>query len=218
MTLSIDHIFVCAAFGAPEAQALLDAGFVEGSANIHPGQGTSNRRFFFEHGFLELLWVHDEDEARSALTAQTRLWQRWSQRGQQANPFGICFSSPSSSVQPLPFKTSPYQPAYLPRDKCIYFADSVALSEPELFALSWPQLPAFAAAQPKAHRSSLKAMRAVSVGLVDVDNLSAPVRAARDAGLVRIHQSSTPELLIEFSSAKPVDLHLAALGITLLGR
>ena len=218
MTLNIDHIFVCSAFGAPEAEALLDAGFVEGSSNIHPGQGTSNRRFFFEHGFLELLWVHDEDEARSALTAQTRLWERWSQRGRPANPFGICFSSPSASMQSLPFKTWPYQPAYLSCDKRIYFADSVALSEPELFALSWPQLPAFAAAQPKAHRSSIKAMRAVSVGLVDVDNLSAPVRVARDAGLVRIHQSSTPELLIEFSSAKPVDVHLAALGITLLGR
>ena len=218
MTLSIDHIFVCAAFGAPEAEALLAAGFVEGTRNVHPGQGTSNRRFFFEHGFLELLWVHDENEAKSALTAQTRLWERWSQRGQQANPFGICFSSPSASVQQLPFKASPYQPAYLPTGKCIYFADSVALSEPELFALSWPQSPAFAAAQPKAHRSPLIAMRAVSIGLFDVNNLSAPMRAARDAGLIRIHQSSEPELVIEFSSANPVDLHLAALGITLLGR
>ena len=218
MTRSIDHIFVCSAFGAPEAQALIDAGFVEGSSNIHPGQGTSNRRFFFEQGFLELLWVHDEGEARSALTAQTRLWERWSQRGQQANPFGICFSWPSVSVQPLPFKTWPYQPAYLPSDKRIYFADNVALSEPELFALSWPQSLASADAQPKAHSSPLKAMRAVSVGLVDVDNLSAPMRAARDAGLIRIHQSSAPELLIEFSSAKPVELHLANLGITLLGR
>ena len=218
MTLSIDHIFVCSAYGAPEAEALLAAGFVEGNPNVHPGQGTLNRRFFFEHGFLELLWVHDEDDARSALTAQTRLWQRWSQRGQQANPFGICFSSPSSPVQPLPFKTWPYQPAYLPSDKRIYFADRVALSEPELFALSWPQSPAFSAAQPKAHRSPLKAMRALSVGLVNVDNLSAPMRAARDAGLIRIHQSSKPALVIEFSSANPVDLHLAALGITLLGR
>ena len=120
-------------------------------------------------------------------------------------------------MQPLPFKTWPYQPAYLPSDKRIYFADSVALSEPELFALSWPQSPASAAGQPKSHRLPFKAMRAVSVGLVDVYNLSAPLRAARDAGLIHIHQSSAPELLIEFSSAKPVDLHLAALGITLLG-
>ena len=218
MTLSIDHIFVCSAFGAPEAEALIGAGFVEGTSNIHPGQGTSNRRFFFEHGFVELLWVHDEDDARSALTAHTRLWERWSQRGRPANPFGICFSSPSSSAQLLPFKTWAYRPAYLLSGKCIYFADNVALAEPELCALSWPQSPASAAGQPKSHRLPLKAMRALSVGMVNVGDLSAPLRAAKDAGLIHIHQSSAPELLIQFSSAKPVDLHLAALGITLLGR
>ena len=133
-------------------------------------------------------------------------------------PIRHFFSSPSASVQPLPFKTWLYQPAYLPSDKRIYFADNVALSEPELFALSWPQSLASAAAQPKSHSSALKAMRAVSVGLVDVDNLSAPMRAARDAGLIRIHQSSAPELLIEFSSAKPVEFSVASLAITFIGR
>ncbi len=218
MALCLDHIFVCASFGAPESQSLLDAGFVEGTRNVHPGQGTSNRRFFFEHGFLELLWVHNEQEATSALTGPTRLWERWSQRAKQANPFGICFSSRSGVDHPLPFDSWAYEPAYLPKGKRIYFAHGAALSEPELFALSWPQAPAVATPQPRAHRLPLSSMRAVSVGLSDLENLSAPMRAARDSGLVRVHKSSTPELVVDFSSPDATHLHLPSLGITLCGR
>jgi len=217
VTLRLDHIFVCAAVDAPESQALLDAGFVEGTRNVHPGQGTSNRRFFFEHGFLELLWVHDEQEATSALTKPTRLWQRWSHRTTEANPFGICFSSQTIADHLLPFASWAYEPAYLPKGKWIHFAKGTTLSEPELFALSWPQPPAGAAPQPRAHRLPLSSMLAVSVGLSDTDALSAPMSAARDSGLVRVHRSCRPELLVEFSSPKSIHLYLPSLAITLHG-
>jgi len=67
MALHLHHVFVCASVGAPEGEDLLVAGLVEGSSNTHPGQGTANRRFFFESGFLELIWIHDELEAQSEL-------------------------------------------------------------------------------------------------------------------------------------------------------
>ncbi|RFO96201.1 hypothetical protein DIC66_14480 [Rhodoferax lacus] len=218
MTLCLDHIFICTAVGAPEAQALLDAGFVEGSRNVHPGQGTSNRRFFFAHGFLEFLWVHDEHEATSALTGPTRLWQRWSQRGETANPFGICFASQSVVEYPLPFASWAYEPGYLPQGKRIHFAQGAALSEPELVALGWPQPAVAAAPQPRAHRLPLGAMRSVSVGLADGDTLSAPLRAARDCGLVRVHHSPRPELVVEFESPNAIHLHFPSLALTLQGR
>ena len=218
MTLCLDHIFVCTSVGAPEAKALLDAGFVEGSRNVHPGQGTSNRRFFFNHGFLELLWVHDEAEATSTRTEPTKLWERWSSRAGQANPFGICFSSRSESELVLPFATWAYEPAYLPKGKRIHFAQGTALSEPELFALSWPQLPDTATPQPRVHRLPLNSMLSVSVGLSDTESLSAPMRAARDNGLVNVHKSATPDLVVEFSSPSSLDLRFPTLGITLLGR
>ena len=60
-------------------------------------------------------------------------------------------------------------------------------------------------------------MLGVSVGMADTEHLSAPMRAARDAGLIRIHGSAKPELWIEFSSPDAIDLHLPALGITLKG-
>lgn len=217
MTLCVDHIFICVDPGAPESQLMLDAGFVEGTRNIHPGQGTSNRRFFFEQGFLELLWVHDEREATSNVTEPTRLWKRWASRANNTNPFGICFSSQSMADHPLPFASWAYEPAYLPKGKRIYFAQGAALSEPELFALSWPQNFAVAAPQPRAHRLSLKSMLAVSVGLPAPENLSAPMRAAQDAGLVRVHRSSKPELVVDFSSPEPMHLHFPELAVTLQG-
>jgi len=100
--LSVDHVFICCSPGAPEARALLELGLVEGSGNRHPGQGTANRRFFFSNAYLELLWVSNEEEARSPEAQDTRLWQRWLERNQAACPFGILFRTDES---PLPFAT-----------------------------------------------------------------------------------------------------------------
>src|SRR5262245_35966152 len=123
MALQLHHAFVCASVGAPEARHLLEAGLVEGSRNTHPGQGTANRRFFFERGFLELIWVHDEREARSELAGPTRLWDRWVGRGGAANPFGLCFSSSDGVAAGLPFATWAYRPDYLPDGRSFLLAD-----------------------------------------------------------------------------------------------
>ena len=117
MSLKFHHVFVLAGPGVPEADALVDAGFIEGSSNTHPGQGTRNRRFFFENGMLEFLWVCDKDEVRSPAIARTALWERsrWQQSG--ACPFGIAFAG-----EP-PFPTWDYRPPYLPEGTSIRVAE-----------------------------------------------------------------------------------------------
>jgi hypothetical protein len=77
MPVELDHVFICVSQGAPEADYLTHFGLIEGAANVHPGQGTANRRFFFRNAMLELLWVENPDEARNAQTAPTMLWERW---------------------------------------------------------------------------------------------------------------------------------------------
>src|ERR1700759_3284416 len=86
----IDHVFICTSAGGSEADQLVAFGLTEGSRNHHPGQGTANRRFFFENAMLELLWVEDAEEARSEAVRRLALWERWSQRNLGASPFGIC--------------------------------------------------------------------------------------------------------------------------------
>jgi hypothetical protein len=218
MTLRLHHVFVCTSVGAPEAQALLDAGLVEGSPNTHPGQGTANRRFFFENGFLELLWVHDEREAQSALTAPTQLWDRWAGRGRTTNPFGLCFSSAQGVDSTLPFPTRGYLPGYLPDGRCFLFVDKLAISEPEVFVLSWPQAQSSPATEPTNHPLGLRELRSVSVGLPDPNAVSESLHAIRDAGLVTLHRSAAPELVIEFFSYQQVEHIVPALGITMVGR
>jgi Rho-binding antiterminator len=59
MEFELDHLFICTTIGAPEADRLVAFGLTEGTPNVHPGQGTANRRFFFHNFMLELLWVHN---------------------------------------------------------------------------------------------------------------------------------------------------------------
>ena len=218
MALHVHHVFVCTSLGAPEAEDLLKAGLVEGSSNTHPGQGTANRRFFFESGFLELIWVHDEREAQSPLTAPTKLWDRWAGRGRTANPFGICFSSPEGAGSILPFPSRAYRPDYLSDERCFLFADNLPLSEPEVFVLSWPQVQSSPKTEPMKHPLGLCEMRSVSVGLPDPASISSSLRAIKDAGLVEVHHSATPELVIGFTSQKEVQRSVPGLGLSIVGR
>jgi len=218
MALQLHHVFVCASLGAPEAEGLLNEGLIEGSSNTHPGQGTANRRFFFKRGFLELIWVHDERESQSPLTAPTKLWDRWSERGRTASPFGLCFSSSEGAGSILPFPSWPYRPDYLSGDRAILFADNLPLSEPEVFVPNWPQGQSTPETEPTDHPLGLREMRSVSVGLPDPMSISSSLRAIQDAGLVEIHRSVTHELVIEFSSLAEVHHRVPALGLCLVGR
>ncbi len=218
MSLRLHHVCVFTSEGAPAAEELLNAGLIEGSPSTHPGQGSANRRFFFQSGFLELLWVHDEREARSALTAPSKLWDRWAERGRAANPFGICFSSAVGADAVLPFPSWSYRPDYLTDDRCILFADNLPLVEPEVFVLSWPQDQSSPESEPVTHPLGLCEMRSVSIGLSDPASISGSLRAIRDAGLVKIHHSTSPDLVIEFSSRKPVQYGIPSLGLAFVGR
>jgi hypothetical protein len=46
----LDHLFIWADVGGPEADRLVAFGLTEGAANTRPGQGTTSRRFFFRNG------------------------------------------------------------------------------------------------------------------------------------------------------------------------
>ena len=123
MALRFDHCFVFAPQGAAAGDLLVAAGLVEGPPNVHPGQGTANRRFFLANGMLELLWVHDEAEARSARTAPARLWERSRWREQGSSPFGLCWRHLVEPHGSEPFATFPYHPVYLPEGASIPTAE-----------------------------------------------------------------------------------------------
>jgi hypothetical protein len=129
MAIELDHVFICVARGAPEAEHLLEFGLSEGSPNVHPGQGTANRRFFFQNAMLELLWVEDLQEAQNRQTAPTLLWERWSGRHSGACPFGIIVRPANTGMTTVPFPSHEYRPEWLAPDLKIYLAPS-GIEEP----------------------------------------------------------------------------------------
>src|SRR3989442_13351236 len=114
MTLEFDHLFICTRVDAPEVDPLLKLGWTEGQGNLHPGQGTSNRRVFFHNTYLEFLWVHDEQEARGPSVKPLGLWERWQYQQTGYSPFGLVLRPAQPLVEPvtLPFETWAYRPPY----------------------------------------------------------------------------------------------------------
>jgi hypothetical protein len=138
VAIELDHVFICVARGAPEAGELVQFGLREGTPNVHAGQGTANRRFFFRNAMLELLWVENPQETQSEQTAPTQLWERWSRRQTGACPFGIIVRPPNNEPTPVPFPSQEYRPIWLQPDLRIYFAP-VGLKEPLPFFMPFLQ-------------------------------------------------------------------------------
>ena len=88
----IDHIFIFSSCEGKEADELVQFGLTEGSSRIHPGQGTMNRKFYFENFFLEILWVYNQAETQSEQTIATKLWERSNFQTNNYSPFGLCLA------------------------------------------------------------------------------------------------------------------------------
>lgn len=130
MELELDHLFVCTARDAPEAERLIQFGLREGPPNQHPGQGTACRRFGFANAMIELFWVSDPGEAQNQSTRPTLLYERWSSREIGACPFGICLRpTDPEDAEPPPFLSWQYRPAYLP-DPLVMDLGEAGIEEP----------------------------------------------------------------------------------------
>jgi hypothetical protein len=200
VALALDHIFVMCDAGAPELSALEAIG-LDGPPrrSTHAGQGTANACVVFENAFLELVWVHDEHEARSPVTAPTRLWDRWAARGAGACPFGIGLRPEAPGDAP-PFATWPYRPSYLPAGLSIDMATDLPLGEPELFFL--------ASARPRPdfrelaarHAAAFGPLTAVTIELPGAAALSPACAAVQAAGVVRFVPAARHALRLGFGT------------------
>ena len=136
MQLELDHLFVCTAPGAPEAEKLVQVGLHEGPPNQHPGQGTACRRFCFANAMIELFWVGDTREVQSQSTRRTLLWERWSGRHGNASPFAICTRPVHPQDTESPFPAWEYRPAYLADPLCMQIGEA-GVEEPMWVHLSF---------------------------------------------------------------------------------
>lgn len=203
MPFELDHVFVCTNSGGPEATQLIALGLTEGPSGVHQGQGTANRCFLFHNAYLELIWVHDEADARSLLTERTRLFERWKGRADGTCPFGICLRpARSSRVSGPPFAGWGYLPRYVPPSRPIHVgANCDRLAEPMLFFIesasrpdSWPRQP------PLQHRLGVREVTRLSWTHPADASLSPELQAVVDAGCLSVESGHTHALKICFDN------------------
>jgi hypothetical protein len=206
----LDHILICTDIGAPAADRLRSFGLTEGTSNVHPGQGTTNRRFFFHNAMLELLWVHHPEEAQSAVTRPTRLWERWDGRHGDALPFGICLR-PRQPTAALPFAAWPYTPSYLPSPWVIHIADNASiLTEPMLFYVAFGHRPDQAdTPSPLDHAIGFREMTSLRLQRPQAMSLSAALRAVVEMEVLTVNTGGPALMEIGFdgeASGQSIDL------------
>lgn len=198
MPLELDHVFVSAAFEAPEMESIREAGFVEGPTHDHPGQGTASRGVFFENAYLELIWLTDPRVARGPAIARTGLAQR-ADPSSRALPYGFGLRSPGGSVPAPPFDTWRYAPPYLPKGASFAMAaSSTILDEPLLFILPWSRSPTW---EVPAHPCGARRLTGVSFA-AGVPNPSPALSAFLDMGLVTVLDEPPPLLRIQLDERR----------------
>ena len=187
MAVELDHVFVCASVGAPEADLLRALGLSDGQPNRHPGQGTACRRFFFANAYLELLWVENPAEAQGEVARPLRFWERWSQRAEGTCPFGLVFRSGQEGGL-LPFPTWEYRPPYLPPPQGIHMGvNSECVEEPLLACFRGGCRPDARPVQSRPaldHKAGFRELTALRMFSPHVAVRSPAMRAAEQTGTV----------------------------------
>jgi hypothetical protein len=201
VALDVDHLFIVVPPGGIEGDQLVALGLREGSPNVHPGQGTRNRRFFFFNAMLELIWIENERDARSDLVAPTRLWERSRASETGASPFGVCLRT----ADEISFETWRYTPPYLPPGIAIEIATGTAASEPMLFITpvnTSPDAVPPDRREPLEHPAGLRELTAVGITVTGSEPLSSPLRTVQRLGIATFGRGSAPLLELTFDRGR----------------
>jgi Glyoxalase-like domain len=195
MAFELDHLFMMTAQGASASDRLLALGFVEGRSRVHPGQGTTNRCFFFQNAMLEFLWVHDPAEAQSEVIQRTHLWERWRDRNSGICPFGLCLRPTVESVGSIAFEHWHYSPPYLPEKLTIAVGNnSEILTEPMFFQTPFgtrPDQQPIEKRQPFVHPIGLREITRVELVSPMANHPSSEMRSVLDKSHLKLRFGET---------------------------
>lgn len=113
--LTLSHVLISVATGAPERKALEKAGFrIAPMINRHDGQGTASVTVELLNGYLELIYSDSTVPVLPALQAgaeKFRLKSSWRETGY--SPFGIAFERTAATPEQFPFATWRISPDWM---------------------------------------------------------------------------------------------------------
>lgn len=199
MPFEVDHVFITVPSGAPQMDELVSAGFEEGPPNTHPGQGTACRRVFFQHCYLEFIWLESPSGAtapnlgRTALIPRVRMLEGVSRLGVGLRPV-------RASESALPLRTWPFRPPYLPEGASIPIAaNSRVLHEPLIFFM--PPSPGWRRSE-RIHANGVREVTGVQVALAGDRNPSPELEWLGTLTCLTLEWADDELLIIELDRAE----------------
>lgn len=194
MSLHFHHFYVFTSPGAPAVDKLASFGLVEGPPNVHPGQGTANRRIFFANGMVEFIWIQNSSEAQSEATRRTRLFERSESVRSGFSPYGICVTADDLANVKDQFRGWSYRPGYLPPGFEIWMANNEMYpQEPAVFLLNIPE----GYSRPASSKNSL-AIKRIEIAVPHLSSVSSDaIKKLSQLSIFRFDDSPTFKAKIE---------------------
>jgi len=209
--MMVDHIFIFSDKAGEEADELKALGFKEGSSRVHPDQGTRNRKFYFQNFFLEILWVHDEDELKNGRASQTGLFERWKFASSNYSRFGLGLVNDPSG-DPLFLNSEKYFPAYFPEDLSIEYVNEKEL--PWLFRLPFKGKTFDAGNEPINHVNNVISLAEVEFGITDLVINTNLITQLNELEHIKFRSSNTNTLVLTFDEhQQEKEFHINSLNL-----
>jgi hypothetical protein len=197
----LDHLILLCSEGAPEANELVRLGLTEGSRNTHPGQGTANRRFFFDNAYLELVWLSNLAELESEPARRLGFLERWLGGRPDSCPFGLVLRpATTEDIQP-PFCSWAYRPTYLLPGRVINVAEGIPISEPLVFHFGFFSTSRPQAVEPTNHDLGIKSITAVSIDAPMSGPPSQVARMIESLAILSLQPAENSLMTITFDNA-----------------
>ncbi|MEL7001644.1 MAG: VOC family protein [Bacteroidota bacterium] len=199
--MKIDHIFIFSNNDAEEAGELVNTGFTEGSRRKHPGQGTANRKFYFDNFFLEILYVTDQAEITNDVIGPIKLWKRSNFEPKGTSRFGLCVVN-DDDTDNLFAQALEYQPSYFPEGNAINI-----ITNEENPQLPWTfQLPFKGqnrrSDEPTEHRIGAQHLTKATFGIADLKNTVSFVEAFEASEQIDFELSQLNQLKLVFDNGQ----------------
>jgi len=140
--LQTDHFNIWVENPKKAKQQLINIGFTavpDSLSKIHEGQGTAGKYFNFLNGYLELIFVYNQDELieNNENNIELDFTERANFRKNGASPYGIALKVKDYNVSKIPFQKIRYHQDWMEENASIYSAkiSKTNLNEPSIFVV-----------------------------------------------------------------------------------
>lgn len=199
--LELDHVVVIVRIDAPEAETLEKIGLVRfGGTTKHGDLGTASTSFFFQNGYLELLWAYDGELAQKNLAlVDLDLDARARWQDTFASPFGLMLRRKAGCTAPTPFATKKLKADWMPAETWIDFGAGNS-SEPYygIVPENLNYLSFYDQIRVKEHPLGIKKVTNVCFNIYGDGELSPIARLLAQNGVAQIEPAPYANLELEF--------------------